>query len=135
MFMKTTLLLLITCCHQNKIAISIFLTRDRHIIIQKYHTSQNCFQLPKTKSRNFATIIYLFKQTLEDIVLFLHDIAGLDVSIQDGKQFCREPGESEYGYLQIDRFAKRGEIKNALRNCEKTTYTECTHEMKTLWIS
>ena len=67
-------------------------------------------------------------QTLWDIILKFHDIAGLDRNLEDWKQLCRKAWENDYDYLQIDRFAKIGEGTYTIRNCNKTTYIECTLE-------
>ena len=59
-----------------------------------------------------------------------HDIAGLNMNSEEWKQLCRKAWENDYDYLQIDRFAKVGQSKYTSRNCNKTTYTECTLETK-----
>ena len=58
-----------------------------------------------------SNIIFLAKQTLRDMILLIHDIAGLDMSLPKWKQLCRKAWENDYDYLQIDRFAKIGEGK------------------------
>ena len=42
-------------------------------------------------------------------MLFLHDIAGLDMNLENWKQHCQKNWESDYDYLQIGRFTKIGE--------------------------
>ena len=84
----------------------------------------------KNTIRNNSNIIILFKQTLRDIILLFHDIAGLDMNLEEWKQFCRKAWENDYDYLQIARFAKIGNGRYTKRNCNKTTYTECTPETK-----
>ena len=60
--------------------IDLFLTRGRHKNIDIYYISQSHFHLPKNPIRNNSNIIILFKQTLRDILLLLHDVAGLDMN-------------------------------------------------------
>ena len=109
--------------------IDLFFTRGRHKNIDKHHIYQSFFRLPKKTNRNNSSIIILFKQTLRDIMLLFHDIAGLDMSLEKWKQICRKAWENDYEYLQIDRFAKIGEGIYTIRNCNKTTYTKITPEM------
>ena len=110
--------------------IDLFFTRGRHNNINIYYISQSYFHLPKNTIRNNSNIIILFKQTLRDIILLFHDIAGLDMNLEEWKQLCRKAWEIEYDYLQIDRFAKTGEGIYTIRNCNKTSYIECTPETK-----
>ena len=88
--------------------IDLFYTRGRHNNIDIYYISQSYFNLPKNTIRNNSNIIILFKQTLRDIILLFHDIAGLDMNLEEWKQLCRKAWENDYEYLQIDRFAKIG---------------------------
>ena len=97
----------------------LFFTRGRHKNIDIYYISQNYFHLPKNTIRNISNIIILFKQTLRDIILLFHDIAGLDMNLEEWKQLCRKAWENDYDYLQIDRFAKIGEGGYTIRNCNK----------------
>ena len=110
--------------------IDLFFTRGRHNIIDIYYFSQSYFHLPKNTIRNISNIIILFKQTLRDIILLFHDIAGLDRNLEEWKQLCREAWENDYDYLQIDRFAKNGEGRYTIRNCNKNKYIECAPETK-----
>ena len=110
--------------------IDLFLTRGRHNNIDIYYISQSYFHLPKNTIRNNSNKIILFKQTLRDIILLFHDIAGLDMNLEEWKQLCRKAWENDYDYLQIDRFAKIGEGRYTIRNCNKKTYTECNPETK-----
>ena len=110
--------------------IDLFFTRGRHNNIDIYYISQSYSHLPKNTIRNNSNIIISFKQTLRDIILFFHDIAGLDMNLQEWKQLCRKAWESDYDFLQIDRFAKIGQGRYTIRNCNKTTFMECTPEMK-----
>ena len=63
-------------------------------------------------------------------MLLLHDIAGLDINLQNWKQLCRKAWEIDCDCSQIVRFAKVGEGRYTIRNCNKKTYEECTPEMK-----
>ena len=110
--------------------IDLFFTRGRHNNIDIYYISQSYFHLPKNTIRNNSNIIILFKQTLRYIILLFHDIAGLDMNLEEWKQLCRKAWENDYDYLQIDRFAKIGNGRYTIRNCNETTYTECTPETK-----
>ena len=110
--------------------IDLFFTRGRHNNIDIYYISQSYFHLPKNTIRNNSNIIISFKQTLIDIILLFHDIGGLDMNLDEWKQLCRKAWENEFDYLQIDRFAKIGNGRYTIRNCNKTTYTECIPETK-----
>ena len=110
--------------------IDLFFTRGRHNKIDIFYISQSYFHLPKNTIRNNSNMIILFKQTLRDIILLFHDIAGLDMNLDEWKQLCRKAWENDYDYLQIDRFAKIGKGRYTIRNCNKTTYIECTPETK-----
>ena len=89
--------------------IDLFFTRGRHNDIDIYYISQNDFHLPKNTIRNISKKIVFFKQTLGDIILLFHDIAGLDMKLEEWKQLCRKAWENDYVYLQIDRPAEIGE--------------------------
>ena len=110
--------------------IDLFFTRGRHNNIDTYYISQSYFHLPKNAIRNNSNIIILFKQTLRDIILLFHDIAGLDMNLEEWKQLCRKAWENDYDYLQIDRFAKIGNGRYTIRICNKNKYIECTPETK-----
>ena len=112
--------------------IELFFTRGRHNNIDFYYISQSYFHLPKNTIRNNLNIIILFKQTLRDNILIFHDIAGLD--LEEWKQLCRKAWENDYDYLQMDRFAKIGEGRYTIRNCNKNNYIECTPERKPFWL-
>ena len=49
---------------------------------------------------------------------------------EEWKQFSRKACLNGYDYLLIDRFAKIGEGRYTIRNCNKTTYIEWTPETK-----
>ena len=61
--------------------IDLFFTRCRHPYTIIYYISQNYFHLPKNTFRNNSNINILLKQTLRDIMLLIHDIAGLDMNL------------------------------------------------------
>ena len=77
------------------------------------------FHVPKNTSRTNANKIILFKQTPRDIILLFHDIAGLDMNLEECKQLCRTAWENDYEYLQIDRFTEIGEGRYTIGNCNK----------------
>ena len=54
------------------------------------------------------------------------DITGLDMNLEEWKQLCRKAWENDYEYLQIAGFAKIGEGRPIIRNCDKNTYIEST---------
>ena len=58
-----------------------FFTRSRHKSIDIYYISQSYFHLNKNTIRKNSNIITSFKQTLRDIILLFHDIAGLDMDL------------------------------------------------------
>ena len=111
----------------------LFFTRGRHNDIDIYK-SQSYFHLPKNIIRNNSKIIILFEQTLRDIILLFHDIARLDMNLKEWKSLCCKAWENEYDFLQIDIFAKVGEGRYTIRNCNKTTYIECTPEIKPFYF-
>ena len=94
-----------------------FFTRRRPNIFDIYYISQSLSHLPKKVIRNISNKIGLFMQTIGVIILLFHDIAGLDMSLYEWKQPCRKAWENDYDYLQIDRFAKIGEVKYTIRIC------------------
>ena len=110
--------------------IDLFFTRGRHNNIDIYYFSQSYFHLPKNTIRNNSNMNILFKQTLRDIIPLFHDIAGLDMCLEEWKELCRKAWENEYDYLQIDRFAIIGNGRYTIRNCNKNIYIECTPETK-----
>ena len=61
----------------------LFFTRGRHNNIDIYYISRSYFHLPKNTIRNNSIINILFKQTLKDIILLFHDIAGLDMNLEE----------------------------------------------------
>ena len=106
--------------------IDLFSTRGGHKNIIIYYISESYLHLPKSTFRNNSNIIILFKQTLRDITLLFHDVAGLDMNLEEWKRLCRQARKKDYDYLQIDRFAKIGKCRYTIRNCKKNTYIECT---------
>ena len=94
--------------------------------------------ISKKTIRNSFIINILFKQTPTetptDIILF-HDRTGLDMNLEEWKEFCRRAWENDYEYLHIDRFAKIRKCRYTNGNCNKKTYIECTPEMKLFYFS
>ena len=99
--------------------INLFITRGRHNNIDIYYISQRYFHLPKNTIRNNSNKIVLFKQNLRDIILLFHDIAGLDMNLEEWKQFCRKAQKNDYEYIQINRLAKIGNGMYTMRNVKK----------------
>ena len=111
----------------------MFFTRGRHKRIDSYYITQSYFQLPKNTVCNKSNKIILFEQISRDIILLFHDIAGLDTNLKEWKQLCRrawENVENDYDLLQIGRYAKIGEDRYTVRNCNIFTYIECSPETK-----
>ena len=73
----------------------LFFTRGRHNNIVIHYLSQSYFYLPKNTIRINSNIIILFKQTLRDIILLFHDIAALDMNIEEWKELCRKAWEND----------------------------------------
>ena len=63
--------------------IELFFTRGRHNNIDKYHMSQSSSHLPNNQILKNSNLLILIKQTLRDIILLLHDIAGLDMNREE----------------------------------------------------
>ena len=108
--------------------IDLFFTPGRHNNIDNYYISRSFFRLPKNTIRIISNRPISFEQTTKDIILIFHDIAGLDMNLEDWKQLHRKSSENDY--LQTERFAKIGQGRYTNRNCNKNTYTECTPESK-----
>ena len=79
--------------------IDLFFTRGRHKNIYIYYIFQSYFPLPKNIIRDNTNMIVLFKQTLSGIIILIHDIAGLDINLEEWKEFCRKAWENEYDYF------------------------------------
>ena len=112
--------------------IDLFFNRGIHQNNGLYYISHSYLHLPKNSIRNNSNITILFKQTLRFIILLFHDIAGLDMNLEERKQFCRKAWTNDYEYFKMDIFAKIGE--DAIRNCDKCTNIKCTAERKTFLI-
>ena len=84
----------------------------------------------KNTIRKTSKLNILFKQTLRDIILLFLDLAGLEIDLEEWKEFCRKAWENGYDFLKTDRFARIGEGTYTIRNCNKITYTECIPETK-----
>ena len=116
---------------KQKSNIVLLFTCARHNNTEIYYKSQHYFQFPK-KLRNISNINNLFKQTLRYIIPLFRDIAGLGMDLEERKELCRKAWEIDFDYLQIDRFAKIAECRYTIRDCNKSTYMECTPGTKTL---
>ena len=77
-----------------------FFTRGSHHDSDVYYLSQPYFALSKRTTRNNSNVIFLFQQTLKDIEHIYRDIAGFDMSYDDGR-VCAEKHGKEYIYLII----------------------------------
>ena len=108
----------------------LFFLRGRHQNIDIYYISQSYFYLPKSTIRNDSNINILFKQTLGDIILIFHYIAGLQMNVEEWKQLCREAWENDYDFFQTERFAKIGDGRYTIRKCNKNSCMECTPQKK-----
>ena len=53
------------------------------------------------------------------------------MDLEEWKSLFRKASENDYEFLQKDRIAKKGEGRHTNRNCNKTTYIECTPDTKT----
>ena len=116
--------------YQNKKVTSICFSQEDGTIISTSTIYLRVISIYQKNIRNNSNILISFKQTLRDIILLFHDIAGLDMSLEEWKQLCRKTWENDYDYLQINRFAKIGKCGYTIRKSNKTTYTECTPETK-----
>ena len=65
--------------------IDLLFTRERRKNIDNYYISQSYFNLPRNTIRKNSNIIILIKETLSDIILLFHDIAGLHMNLQEWK--------------------------------------------------
>ena len=106
----------------------LFFKRGRQKNFDNNYVSQNYFHLPKNTILKNSNMNIVFKQTLRDIILLFHDIAGLDVNPENGRQLCRKASENEYDYLQMERNAEIGEGRYTIRNCKKNFCIKCTPE-------
>ena len=52
------------------------------------------------------------------------------MNLKERNSLPRKAWENDYNYLQIDGFAKIGEGRCTIRNCNKITFIECTPETK-----
>ena len=75
---------------------SLFFTRGRQQNSDLYYKSQSYFHLPKNTIRKISKLFILFKQTLKVIILLFPDKAGLDMNLEEWKQFCRKARENNY---------------------------------------
>ena len=77
-----------------------FSTRGPYNSLDIYYKSQSYFHLPKSTFRHISNIIILCKQTLRDIILKFHDIAGLDLILQERKSLCHKAWENVCDYYK-----------------------------------
>ena len=85
-----------------------------HNITDTYYISQSYFHVPKNAIRKNCKLNILFKQTLRDVILLFHDLAGLDMNLQERKSLCRDVWENDYDDLQRDRFTKKEKVDTLL---------------------
>ena len=85
--------------------IHLIFTRGRHNNIDIYYICQSYFHLPKKSVRNNSNIKVLFKQTPRDIILLFHDMAGLDINLDEWKQLCCKAWENDCDFF-ANRFAR-----------------------------
>ena len=74
----------------------LFFTRGWHNNIDIHYISQRYFDPPKSTIRKHYNIYILFKQTLRDLILLFHDIAGLNVNLEEWKELCHKAWENDY---------------------------------------
>ena len=43
------------------------------------------------------------------------------MNLEEWKPLCREAWENDYDYLRTERFAKKGEGRYTIKNCNKAT--------------
>ena len=81
-------------CYQNKRAILIWFLQEGDTVILIYtRYVKASFTCQKIKLGNF--LIYLFfKQTLRDIILLFHDMARLDMNLEERSRLCRKAWET-----------------------------------------
>ena len=119
--MKTALLFFMIGYYQNKQATLICLSQK---VSQKFwyllYISKQ-FSTAKKQFRNHFNLIF-FEQTLRDIMLLFHDIAGLYMFLQEWKQLCRKAWEKVCDYLQIDRLGKTGDGRYTIRIGKKNYF-------------
>ena len=123
---------LTVCIYENNQAILIwvFFKRWSHNDIDICYISQSYFTCQKKQFVIFCIISILFRETIRDVIILLHDIAGLVMNLEEWKHFCPEARENKFKYLQIDRFAKRGEGRYIIRNGNRTIYRKSIPETK-----
>ena len=98
--MTIALLFLMMLLSKQESNIDLLFTRGPNNNIDRYYISQSYFHLPKKTFRNISYKIVLFIQTLREIILIFHDIAGMDMILEEWQQLCRKPWEKKQEYLQ-----------------------------------
>ena len=111
-----------------------FFTRRRREFLNVYYISQSYFDIPRRSIGNNSDRLILFKQTLRDVESMYKFIGGYDMKYYENTEMCRKAWENDYDYLQTDRFARIGEGRYTISNCNKTTYLEGTPETKPFWF-
>ena len=90
---KTALYLMICCC-PNKQPILISFLHEGVIIILIFNINLRAnFTCQKIQVLNISNIEILFTQTLRDIILLFHDIAGLGMKLQEWSSFLKTLGK------------------------------------------
>ena len=79
--------------------IDLLFARGRHSNFDIYYISESYLHLPKDTNRINSNITILFEQTLKDIILLFHDLAGLDMNLEKWKQLCRKAWETDFEFL------------------------------------
>ena len=74
----------------NQKLIDPFFTRGRYIDLDVQYLSQSYFDLPTRTIRKNSNLLIFFKQTLKDVEHTYRDIAGFDMSYDEGTNLCRE---------------------------------------------
>ena len=78
----------------------LFFTRECYKNMDTYlFISQSYFHLPKNKICTNSNKKFLFKQTLKDIILIFHDIAGLGMTLQEWISLCCKARQNVHDYF------------------------------------
>ena len=79
-----------TCFYKkNAVMICILLEDDTVILIYTIFLKFVCTCRKNTLRKN-SNVTLLYKQTLRQIILLFHNIAGLDLNLEERKQLCRK---------------------------------------------
>ena len=122
-------------CDRNKLAKLICFSRQGILrkLISFIYLKAN-FDSQKTL---FVMVLikFFFEQSLRNIIVLFHDIAGLDMNLEEWKQLCHKAWKNECVFLQLDRFARVGEGRYTNRNCNETLYIKCIPETSPLCLT